>query len=108
MFIEHGSNCSAVMMRHLTSSGVDPYTALAGAGGALFGERKSPAVIGMLKQIGSVENIPLYLENIKKKTPLPNSKKAPRLLGFGHRIYKGADPRVKLCKNLALEVRQYF
>ena len=28
------------MMRHLTSSGVDPYTALAGAGSALFGERK--------------------------------------------------------------------
>ncbi len=37
---EHGVNCSTVMMRHLTSSGVDPYTALSGAGGALFGERK--------------------------------------------------------------------
>jgi citrate synthase len=38
--IEHGSNCSTVTMRHLASSGVDPYTALSGASGALFGERK--------------------------------------------------------------------
>ncbi len=91
-------------MRHLTSSGVDPYTALAGAGSALFGERKSAAVIDMLKQIDSVENITSYLDSIKTKQPLPGSKKAPRLLGFGHRIYKGADPRVKICKDLALEV----
>jgi len=28
------------MMRHLSSSGVDPYSAVAGAAGALFGERK--------------------------------------------------------------------
>ena len=37
---EHGSNCSTVTMRHLTSSGVDPYTALSGSMAALFGERK--------------------------------------------------------------------
>ena len=37
---EHGSNCSSVTMRHLTSSGVDPFTAIAGSLAALFGERK--------------------------------------------------------------------
>jgi citrate synthase len=42
---EHGVNCSTVMMRHLASSGVDPYTALSGTAGALFGERKSYIVI---------------------------------------------------------------
>ena len=40
LLAEQGSNCSTVTMRHLASSGVDPYTALSGAAGALFGERK--------------------------------------------------------------------
>lgn len=30
LLAENGVNCSTVMMRHLISSGVDPYTALAG------------------------------------------------------------------------------
>jgi citrate synthase len=105
-------------MRHLASSGVDPYTALSGAAGALFGERKSSAVIGMLKQIGKVENIQVFLSLVKRKQPTSSSSvniaasgKRPsptRLMGFGHRIYKTADPRVKLCKDLALEVCSHF
>ena len=39
--LEHGVNCSTVMIRHLASSGVDPYTALSGTAGALYGERKA-------------------------------------------------------------------
>ena len=37
LLCEDGVTCSTVMMRHLGSSGVDPYTALSGAAGALFG-----------------------------------------------------------------------
>lgn len=36
---DHELNCSTAAMRHLASSGVDVYTALAGAGGALYGPR---------------------------------------------------------------------
>ncbi|KAI9098665.1 citrate synthase-like protein [Phlyctochytrium arcticum] len=124
MFIllaEHGSNCSTVFMRHLTSSGVDPYTALSGSAGALFGERKSAAVIDMLKQIGKPEKIQLFLSMVKRKdtdasalyvsTTMggANKKKSQsnrplRLMGFGHRIYKNGDPRVKIAKKLAFEL----
>ncbi|KAJ3416981.1 hypothetical protein HDV05_007463 [Chytridiales sp. JEL 0842] len=121
LLAEHGSNCSTVTMRHLASSGVDPYTALSGAAGALFGERKASAVIGMLKQIGKVENIQVFLTMIKRKqavsstslslsgatgsqSGLAKKAKPMRLMGFGHRIYKTADPRVKICKDLALEL----
>ncbi|KAI8893375.1 citrate synthase-like protein [Globomyces pollinis-pini] len=115
MFIlmaENGVNCSTVMIRHLTSSGVDPYTALSGAAGALFGERKGSAVVDMLKKIGTVENIDEFLNSIKKssrssmiasgETPVKN--KSARLMGFGHRIYKTIDPRVRICKQLTLEL----
>ncbi|KAJ3105456.1 hypothetical protein HDU97_008072 [Phlyctochytrium planicorne] len=127
MFIllaEHGSNCSTVMMRHLASSGVDPYTALSGAAGALFGERKSSAVIDMLRQIGKVEHIQVFLSMVKRRQTVTGSLADPpmspetakknagsasrarptRLMGFGHRIYKTHDPRVRICKNLALEL----
>lgn len=36
---EHELNCSTAAMRHLTSSGVDVYTAVAGAAGALYGPK---------------------------------------------------------------------
>ncbi|KAI8849551.1 citrate synthase-like protein [Chytridium lagenaria] len=122
LLAEHGSNCSTVMMRHLASSGVDPYTALSGSAGALFGERKASAVIGMLRQIGKVENIQVFLSMVKRKQTITGSLSDPivtpdvsmktktqrsrptRLMGFGHRIYKTHDPRVRICKGLAMEL----
>lgn len=124
LLAEHGSNCSTVLMRHLTSSGVDPYTALSGSAGALFGERKASAVIDMLRQIGKVEKIQLFLSMVKRKETdaaalfssnrMGNAKQAPktnrplRLMGFGHRIYKSGDPRVRIAKKLAFEVTTAF
>ncbi|KAI8614576.1 citrate synthase-like protein [Chytriomyces sp. MP71] len=118
MFIllaEHGSNCSTITMRHLTSSGVDPYSALSGALGALFGERKSSAVIDMLQLIGSQAHIAAFFDLVKIKACIVRDAesgrlvaapkgRATRLQGFGHRIYKGEDPRVKIAKSLAFEL----
>ncbi|KAI9002335.1 citrate synthase-like protein [Gaertneriomyces semiglobifer] len=126
MFIvlaENGSACSTVLMRHLTSSGVDPYTALSGAAGALFGERKASAVIHMLQTIAKPEKIQLFLSMVKRKetdaSKLGNTKvkfggsasdsasklsRPLRLMGFGHRIYKRGDPRVHVIRTLAFEL----
>ncbi|KAJ3217545.1 hypothetical protein HK099_005435 [Clydaea vesicula] len=125
LLAENGSNCSTSTMRHLISSGVDPYTALAGSMSALFGERKCHAVIDMLSDIGTVENVQLFLSMVKRKEtdtsklysnihiPQHNRKKKVsgkplRLMGFGHRVYKTVDPRVKIAKSLALEVFEIF
>ena len=86
---------------------------------ALFGERKTHSVIEMLKQIDKLENVPLFLELVKnKKTDASSlagsavkkaaSSKPLRLMGFGHRIYKTHDPRVKIVKRLALEVAFFY
>ncbi|KAL0720309.1 hypothetical protein Bca4012_034908 [Brassica carinata] len=96
---EHEMNCSTAAARHLASSGVDVYTAVAGAVGALYGPLHggaNEAVLKMLSEIGSVENIPEFIEGVK------NRKR--KMSGFGHRVYKNYDPRAKVIKKLADEV----
>ncbi|KAL1191108.1 Citrate synthase 3, peroxisomal [Cardamine amara subsp. amara] len=96
---EHEMNCSTAAARHLASSGVDVYTAVAGAVGALYGPLHggaNEAVLKMLSEIGTVKNIPEFIEGVK------NRKR--KMSGFGHRVYKNYDPRAKVIKNLADEV----
>ena len=96
---DHELNCSTSAMRHLSSSGVDVYTALSGAAGALYGPSHggaNEAVLRMLTDIGHKDNIPAFIEKVKAKKV--------KLMGFGHRVYKNYDPRAKLIKNIAKEV----
>ena len=86
-------------MRHLSSSGVDVFTAIAGAAGALYGPRHggaNEAVLRMLQKIGTVDAIPAFIEKVKSKQV--------RLMGFGHRVYKNYDPRAKIIRKVAEEV----
>eukprot|EP00358_Blepharisma_japonicum_P006647 CAMPEP_0202942012 /NCGR_PEP_ID=MMETSP1395-20130829/2169_1 /ASSEMBLY_ACC=CAM_ASM_000871 /TAXON_ID=5961 /ORGANISM="Blepharisma japonicum, Strain Stock R1072" /LENGTH=315 /DNA_ID=CAMNT_0049637803 /DNA_START=471 /DNA_END=1418 /DNA_ORIENTATION=+ len=96
---EHELNCSTAAMRHLASSEVDVYTCVAGAAAALYGRKHggaNEAVLRMLEEIGSVENIPAFLDKVKIGKG--------RLMGFGHRVYKNYDPRAKIVKRLADDV----
>eukprot|EP01113_Clastostelium_recurvatum_P023867 TRINITY_DN2847_c0_g1_i2.p1 TRINITY_DN2847_c0_g1~~TRINITY_DN2847_c0_g1_i2.p1 ORF type:complete len:381 (-),score=99.05 TRINITY_DN2847_c0_g1_i2:34-1089(-) len=96
---EHEMNCSTAAMRHLASSNVDPYTAVAGAAGALYGPLHggaNEAVLRMLEEIKTVDNVKTFLEGVKGK------KK--KLMGFGHRIYHNYDPRAKIIRRVAYEV----
>jgi citrate synthase len=52
----------------------------------------------MLREIGSVENIPEYIARAKDKNdPF-------RLMGFGHRVYKNYDPRATIMQRTCHEV----
>jgi len=96
---DHEQNCSTSTMRAVASSRVDPYSALAAAAAALYGPLHggaNEAVLRMLNEIGSVSNIPAYVERVKKGEM--------RLMGFGHRVYKNYDPRAKIIKQIAREV----
>lgn len=96
---DHEQNCSTSALRHLASSGVDVYSALAGSIAALYGPLHggaNEAVIRMLEEIGTVENIPKFIEQVKNKER--------RLMGFGHRVYKNYDPRAKIIKTLTDEL----
>jgi citrate synthase len=96
---DHEQNCSANAMRSVGSSHVDPYSAIAAAAAALYGPLHGGAneeVLLMLRDIGSVANVPAYIQRVKKKEKL--------LMGFGHRVYKNYDPRAKIIKKIAYEV----
>jgi citrate synthase len=96
---DHEQNCSTNAMRSIGSSQADPYSALAGAAAALYGPLHggaNEAVLRMLKQIGSVDKVPEYVERARKGEF--------RLMGFGHRVYKNYDPRARIIKQVADEV----
>jgi citrate synthase len=96
---DHEQNCSTSAMRGIGSSHVDPYSAMAGAAAALYGPLHggaNEAVLRMLTEIGSVDNIPGFIKRVKAGEG--------RLMGFGHRVYKSYDPRAKIIKRTADEV----
>ncbi|HEX6084439.1 MAG TPA: citrate synthase [Thermoanaerobaculia bacterium] len=97
---DHEQNCSTNAMRAVGSSHVDPYSAVAAAAAALFGPLHggaNEAVLQMLSEIGSVKNVPEFINRVK-------SGEGGRLMGFGHRVYKNYDPRAKIIKQVADEV----
>ena len=98
---DHEQNCSTTAMRVVGSSHSDPYSATAAAAAALYGPRHggaNEAVIRMLTDIGSVENVPDFIKTVK------SGQGGQRLQGFGHRVYKSYDPRAKIVKQIAYDV----
>jgi citrate synthase len=99
LHIDHEQNASANVMRAIGSTDVDPYSAAAGAAAALYGPLHggaNEAVLRMLQKIGSVDNVPRFIERVKAKEE--------KLMGFGHRVYKNYDPRALVIKGLVDEV----
>ena len=97
---DHEQNCSTTAMRVVGSSHSDPYSATAAAAAALYGPRHggaNEAVIRMLTEIGSLDNVEPFIESVK-------SGQGGRLQGFGHRVYKSYDPRATIIKRTADEV----
>jgi citrate synthase len=96
---DHEQNCGTTAMRVVGSSHADPYSAAAAAAAALYGPLHggaNEAVVRMLADIGSVDQVPAFIEAVKGGSG--------RLMGFGHRVYKNYDPRAKIIKQAAYDV----
>jgi citrate synthase len=96
---DHEQNCSTSTMRLVGSSHADPYASMAAAAAALYGPLHggaNEAVLKMLDEIGSTENIPGFIAKVKAGEG--------RLMGFGHRVYKNYDPRANIIKKAADQV----
>jgi citrate synthase len=99
LHIDHEQNCSTNAMRAVGSSEADPFLSIAAAAAALAGPLHGGAneeVLKMLDEIGSIENIPSFIDGVKAGHH--------KLMGFGHRVYKNYDPRARIIKRTAEEV----
>jgi citrate synthase len=99
LHLDHEQNCSSTTMRTAGSALADPYVTTASAIAALSGPLHggaNEAVLRMLDEIGTVDNIPAFIKEVKGGER--------RLMGFGHRVYKNYDPRATIIKRIADEV----
>ncbi len=99
MHADHEQNCGTTAMRIVASAHGDPYSATAAASAALYGPRHggaNEAVIRMLAEIGTLENVEPYIADVKEGKRI--------LQGFGHRVYKSYDPRARIIKETAEKV----
>ena len=98
---DHEQNASTSTVRLAGSTGANPYAAISAGVAALWGPAHggaNEAVLNMLEQIGTVDNIPKFLAQAKDKTS------HVRLMGFGHRVYKNFDPRAKIIRETCHKV----
>ena len=98
---DHEQNASTSTVRLSGSSGANPFACIAAGIACLWGPAHggaNEAALTMLKEIGSVDKIGEFVNQVKDK----NS--GVKLMGFGHRVYKNYDPRAKLMRETCHEV----
>jgi len=99
LLADHGFNASTFTARTVTATQSDYYSAITAAIGSLKGPLHGAAnrkAMEMLTEIGSTEQIEPYVQRT-----LADHK---RFMGFGHRVYKGEDPRARHLKGLAQQL----
>ncbi len=94
---DHEQNCSTSAVRMVGSARVNLYAAISAGIAALWGPLHggaNQAVIEMLSEIAANKNMARAIERAKDKND------SFRLMGFGHRVYKTFDPRMKIMKKM--------
>ena len=98
---DHEQNASTSTVRLASSSGANPFAAIAAGIACLWGPAHggaNEAALNMLMEIGTADKIPEFIKRAKDKNdPF-------RLMGFGHRVYKNYDPRAKVMQQTCHEV----
>lgn len=99
LLADHGFNASTFTARTVTGTRADYYAAITAAIGSLSGPLHGAAnrkAMEMLLEIGSPEQVVPYVQQT-----LADHK---RFMGFGHRVYKGEDPRAKHLKRFSQQL----
>lgn len=96
---EHGLNASTLTARVIASTGADVAACLSGAVGAISGPLHGGAPARALRMIQEAEAQGDPAAFVRR---LLDS--GARLMGFGHRVYGGEDPRAGAVRELALRL----
>jgi len=90
---EHGMNASTFTARVIASTGADVAACLSGAVGAMSGPLHGGAparVLGMIEAVERTGDATAYVTAALDRHE--------RLMGFGHRVYRGEDPRGRVLR----------
>jgi citrate synthase len=96
--MDHGFNASTFTARVIASTGADAAACLVGALGALTGPLHGGApsrALDGLDAVGTADRIEPWIRG--------ELSAGRRLMGFGHAVYRTADPRAELMKKVALQ-----
>jgi citrate synthase len=96
---DHEQNASTSTVRLVGSAGANPYACIAAGIACLWGPSHggaNEAVLLMLDEIGSIDNVEAFMAGVKAKTH--------KLMGFGHRVYKNMDPRAAIMRQTCYDV----
>jgi len=99
---DHEQNCSASTVRIVGSSMVNLFAAISAGVSALWGPSHGGANQEVIHMLAAIRDQGMtageFVERAKRGEP------GARLMGFGHRIYKNFDPRMKIIKKASDEV----
>jgi citrate synthase len=99
LYAEHEFNASTFTARVVASTLSDLHSAVTAAIGALKGPLHGGAnerVIEVLRQVGSPDRAEAWTRDALARKV--------RIMGFGHRVYKGGDPRAALLKPVCADL----
>ncbi len=98
---DHELNASTFTARVCVATLSDVYSGITAAIGALKGPLHggaNEAVMKMLKEIGTLENVEPYIRG--------KLDKKEKIMGFGHRVYRHGDPRAKHLKEMSKKLTE--
>jgi citrate synthase len=98
---DHEQNASTSTVRMAGSTEANAYAAISAGISALWGPAHggaNEAVLAMLEQIGTADNVAKFVARAKDKND------NFRLMGFGHRVYKNFDPRATIIRGMCHKV----
>jgi citrate synthase len=96
---DHELNASTFAARVTVATLSDIYSGITSAIGALKGPLHggaNEAVMAMLEEIGSIDNVEKYIQD--------KLDRKEKIMGFGHRVYKNGDPRAKHLQKMSREL----
>ena len=99
---DHEQNCSASTVRLVGSSMVNLFSAISSGIQALWGPSHGGANQEVIEMLASIRDRGLSAREFVERAKAGDD--TARLMGFGHRVYKNFDPRMKIIKGVCGEV----
>ncbi|HXV36330.1 MAG TPA: citrate synthase [Myxococcota bacterium] len=99
---DHEQNCSTSTVRMVGSSMVNLFSSISAGIQALWGPSHGGANQAVIEMLAAIRDQGLSAKEFVERAK--SSDDSTRLMGFGHRVYKNFDPRMKIIKKACTDV----